>query len=111
MQDIGQTNHLNHSIAERLSGEGLFGVCFPEFSHSSAPVLDVQKDQILILLNVDLFIIDSHGKVLRQQGFILIFEQVKRTYLGVYKFIAELREEELRVLLSHIMEIFADLSI
>lgn len=41
----------------------------------------------------------------------MILEQVQRAYLRVYQFVAELREEELRVLLPHVVEIFADLGI
>ena len=83
MQDVGQTNHLDHSIAERLSVEWL-GVRLPEICHSSAPVLNVQKDEILVFLDIDVLIIDSHGEVLGKQGLILILEQVQRAYLRVY---------------------------
>lgn len=76
MQHISQANHLNHPITKRLPVEGLFRISLPEISNSSSPILNIQKDKILIFLNIDLSVIDSHREMFSKQRLILILKQV-----------------------------------
>lgn len=74
-------------------------------------MLDVEQDQILIIFNIGLFPINEHREVLGKEGSVLVLYQIYGAYLGVDKFVAELGEKELRVLLPHIVEVLAYLGI
>ena len=70
---------------------------------------DIEYDDVFVALKVDLLAVDLHaengGKI---QTLILVLKDIKRANLRVDKFIAELREKQLRILLPYLMEMFAD---
>ncbi len=96
----------------RVFGEVELRVRFPELGDSSAPVADVQDDDVFVALEVDLPAVDLHGEDgCEVEVVVLVLEDIKGADLGVDEFVAELREEELGVLLPDLVEVLADLGV
>lgn len=68
---------------------------------------DVEKDNILNVLDVDHFPVDFELDQLAKR-YLRGREEVSSPHLGINDFVAELREEELRILLSHIVKLLTD---
>lgn len=68
MQHISQSNDLHHPITERLLLKPVLYVGFPQFSDSTTPVLNVQQDQVLIIVDISLFVIHEHCEVFGKES-------------------------------------------
>jgi len=81
-------------------------VSFPQLGNSSSPVIDIQENNVLILVNVYFFTINGHGEKLRKSHG-TFFENIDGANLSIDKFVAELGKEQLWIFLTNIMKILA----
>jgi hypothetical protein len=71
---------------------------------------NVQENNILEFLNHKLISINFNCQNFTQAQ-VIASQHIDQAHLGINQFVAELREEELGVLFSHLMKVFADFSI
>lgn len=110
VQHVSQADHLDHSVAETLLAEVPLRVCLPQSGDSAAPVVDVEQDDVLVLFDADGDVVDGHGEETGESQ-TAVFEEVDGADLSVDQFVAELGEEQLRVLLADVVEVFADFGV
>lgn len=79
MQHIAQPYDLQHTITVTVVSKPIFPIpVVPEPTDSSAPMVDVQDNQILVIFNVDGSAVDFHCKYFGQvKDFIFLAEDVK----------------------------------
>ena len=64
------------------------------------------------MFDVDGYVVDGEDKVGGEvEVFVFVFEDIDGSDLCVNEFVAELREEKLRILFAHVVEMFAYFSI
>lgn len=62
VQNISQTQHFQHAVTMRIFVQVLLRAGFPQLSDSSAPVVDVQDNDVFVALDVDLSAVDLHSE-------------------------------------------------
>jgi hypothetical protein len=109
--DISQSNYFYDSVTKGFVCEVLLSAGLPQPCYSSTPVINIEKDDIFVVLNIDLLSVDLDVEIICESHAAVVLEQVDGADLGVDEFVAELGEEELGVLIPDVVEVLAYLGV